>query len=755
MDHVQVGKLSIAKPFYDFIVQDAAPGTGVEPERFWSALEGIVREFCPRNVALLQKRDVLQGAIDQWHRDQAGQPLDASAYKQFLLDIGYLVPESVTEAPDFQITTENVDLEIAAVAGPQLVVPVTNARYAVNAVNARWGSLYDALYGTDVVSEDQGAEKGEAYNPVRGARVMAEASAFLDLAVPLAAGRHGDVIRYMAFPNPSTGDQRTLVALLEDGSRQGLARPEQFAGFTGPLNQDDEPAAVVLRNNGLHLELRIDRSHHIGRENKAGVCDVVLEASLTTILDFEDSVAVVDAQDKTGAFRNLLGLLKGDLTARFSKGGRFVERRMHQDRCFTAPDGTELVLPGRSLMLVRNVGLLMTTDIVKDDQGREIYEGILDGLTTALVSLHDLRAPKSGTENSPLRNSRQGSVYIVKPKQHGPEEVRFTRDLFAAIEDTLGLDQNTLKIGIMDEERRTTLNLKECIRAARERVIFINTGFLDRTGDEIHTSMEAGPMVRKNDMRSEPWMTAYEDWNVDVGLAAGLSGKAQIGKGMWAKPDKMKEMVETKIGHPLSGANCAWVPSPTAATLHAMHYHQVDVFARQRELIGTPRATLDDLLRLPLFGDKRPTSEEIQEELANNAQSILGYVVRWVNQGVGCSKVPDISDVGLMEDRATLRISSQHMANWLRHGICTRDQVLTVLRRMADVVDRQNANDPLYQSMGPNHEQSIAFQAARDLIFLGREQPNGYTEPILHARRREVKAVNVGDVKITKGVFKQ
>lgn len=741
MNYVQAGTLRIAKPFFDFIVQEAAPGTGVEPERIWSAMEEIVLEFGPRNAALLRKRDELQAAIDQWHRDRAGQPHDPAAYKQFLLDIGYLMPESVSEnvfgGPDFKITTENVDPEIAAIAGPQLVVPATNARYAVNAVNARWGSLYDALYGTDVIGEDQGATKGEAYNPMRGARVMSEASAFLDRAAPLTAGRHADVVRYMIAPNPSTPERRTLLALLEDGSGQGLARPEQFVGFLGPLNQDDEPKALVLRNHGLHLELRIDRVHHIGRENKAGVCDVVLEAALTTILDFEDSVAVVDAEDKTGAFRNLLGLLKGDLTAEFSKGGRFVERRMHEDRSFTAPDETELRLPGRSLMLVRNVGPLMTTDIVLDHQGREIPEGILDGLSTALISLHDLRASAA----NPLRNSRHGSVYIVKPKQHGPEEVQFTRDLFAAIEDALNLDRNTLKIGIMDEERRTTLNLRECIRAARERVIFINTGFLDRTGDEIHTSMEAGPMVRKNDMRSEPWMTAYEDWNVDVGLAAGLSGKAQIGKGMWAKPDKMKEMVEAKIGHPLSGANCAWVPSPTAAVLHAMHYHQVDVFARQRELMGKPRAALDDLLRLPLLGDKRPTPAEIEEELANNAQSILGYVVRWVNQGVGCSKVPDISDVGLMEDRATLRISSQHMANWLRHGICTRDQILTVLRRMADVVDRQNAADPLYQPMGPNHDQSIAFQAAQDLIFLGREQPSGYTEPILHARRREVKGV--------------
>ncbi len=735
MEYIQEGMLRVAKPFHDFITTEAAPGTGVRPEHFWSAFAKIVREFALPNADLLARRDTLQAAIDRWHQDQGGQPHNPKSYKRFLLDIGYLLPEGA----DFRITTANVDPEIAHLAGPQLVVPITNARYAINAVNARWGSLYDALYGTDAISEDDGAQKGASYNPARGAKVMAHASVFLDRVAPLEHGVHAEVIRYMVRPNGANPNQRTLVCLMADGKTRMLAQPDRFAGFLGPLGQNMEPRAVVLRNNGLHVELRIDRDHHIGREHKAGVCDVVMEAAVTTILDFEDSVAVVDADDKSLAFRNLLGLLKGDLSASFFKGGEFFTRTLHPDHCRTAPDGTELVLPGRSLMLVRNVGLLMTTDIVLDEHGREIPEGILDTLVTALVCLHDLgpKADEAGRDR--LRNSKTGSVYIVKPKQHGPEEVRFTCDLFTAVEQALKMSPKTLKIGIMDEERRTTLNLKECIRVARDRVIFINTGFLDRTGDEIHTCMEAGPMVRKNDMRAEPWMIAYEDWNVDVGLAAGFSNKAQIGKGMWAKPDRMEEMIRTKISHPRSGANCAWVPSPTAAVLHAMHYHQVDVFAHQRELVGQSRASLDDLLRLPLLGAKRPTLKEIEEELANNAQSILGYVVRWVNQGVGCSKVPDISDVGLMEDRATLRISSQHMANWLRHGICSENQIMAALRRMAEVVDRQNVYDPAYRPMGPDYDQSIAFQAARDLIFLGREQPNGYTEPILHARRRTVK----------------
>ncbi|GAB6057199.1 malate synthase G [Desulfonatronum parangueonense] len=729
MDHVHVGNLRVAKTLYDFIEQEAAPGTGIDPEKFWSTLESLVHEFGPRNAELLARRDALQTAIDQWHQENSERSFDLTSYKQFLISLGYLVPSGA----EFSIATDNVDPEIAAIAGPQLVVPITNARYAVNAVNARWGSLYDALYGTDVIDDADGAEKSAEYNPVRGSKVMAEAAGFLDKAIPLKDGSHAEVRRYSISTDQN--QQHRLIALLDNETETGLAQPEKFVGYTGSLKADGKPEALLFRNHGLHLEIRIDHEHQIGREHKAGVCDVIMEAALTTILDLEDSVAVVDAEDKTLAYRNLLGLLKGDLRAGFSKGGQFIDRRMNEDRHYTQVNGNRLDLPGRSLMLVRNVGMLMSTDAVLDAQGTEIPEGIVDALATAFLSLHDLKA-----EENAIRNSRSGSIYIVKPKMHGPDEVRFACDLFAKIEDALGLDRNTIKIGIMDEERRTTLNLKECIRVARERVIFINTGFLDRTGDEIHTSMEAGPMVRKNDMRIEPWMLNYEDWNVDVGLAAGLSGKAQIGKGMWAKPDKMREMVDTKIAHPRSGANCAWVPSPTAATLHAMHYHQVDVFARQRELKDNPRARLDELLRLPLLGETRPTPAQVDEELANNAQSILGYVVRWVNQGVGCSKVPDITDVGLMEDRATLRISSQHMANWLRHGICTREQVLATLRRMADVVDGQNAGDPLYQPMGPDHDQSIAFQAACDLIFLGREQPNGYTEPILHARRREVKA---------------
>jgi len=736
MDYLRIGNLDVAPQLHDFIHQEALPGTDIDPAMFWKALETVFQEFAPRNAELLDQRARLQQRIDQWHLDRAGQPHDAAAYRQFLLEIGYLVPQG----EDFSIATQGVDPEIASIAGPQLVVPITNARYAINAVNARWGSLYDALYGTDMVDSDGDAAKSGQYNPVRGARVMAAAAAFLDGAIALEQGSHAQVTRYTVARD---GDEHGLVAHLDHQGRPGqsrLARPEQFKGFVGPVNELGEPAALLFVNNGLHLEVRIDHDHQIGREHQAGVCDVHMEAAMTTILDCEDSVAVVDAADKTLAYRNMLGLFKGDLATEFTKGGRLVRRSMNPDRVYSAPGGGEVVLPGRSLMLVRNVGLLMPTDAVRDAAtGQELPEGLLDTVVTALLALHDLRGPRGRAGAG--RNSRAGSVYIVKPKLHGPEEARFTCELFSRVESLLGLAPTTLKIGIMDEERRTTLNLRECIRAARDRVIFINTGFLDRTGDEIHTSMEAGPMVRKNEMREATWMRAYEDWNVDTGLAAGFSGRAQIGKGMWAKPDKMREMVETKIGHPRSGANCAWVPSPTAATLHAMHYHQVDVFARQQELTGHARATLDDLLQLPLLGPTRPDKAQVEDELANNAQSILGYVVRWINQGVGCSTVPDITNVGLMEDRATLRISSQHMANWLHHGLCTEEQVLATLRRMADVVDKQNAHDPLYQPMGPNHEQSIAFQAARDLIFQGRVQPSGYTEPILHARRREVKAL--------------
>ncbi|UBX53475.1 malate synthase G [Acinetobacter pseudolwoffii] len=712
---IQKGKLAIAKELYDFIENEALPGSGLDSETYWKNFEQVVVDLSPKNKALLAKRNDIQAKIDEWHRNNT---FELQAYKAFLTEIGYLLPE----VEDFQISTENVDEEIAVLAGPQLVVPVRNARYCLNAANARWGSLYDALYGFDVISEEDGAEKGKGYNPKRGEKVVAFAKNFLDETFPLAQGSHADVTQYAV-------DGNALVVTLKDGSTTTVADSAKFVGFNGEASA---PTEIVFKNNGLHVIVQIDATSPIGQTDAAGVKDVVLEAAVTTIQDLEDSIAAVDAEEKVEGYRNWLGLMKGTLEESIQKNGKTVTRTLNADRTFKNVEGGETKVHGRSLMLLRNVGHLMTNPAILVD-GAEIFEGIMDALITPLLSFADIKG-----ENT-IKNSRQGSMYIVKPKMHGPEEVAFAVELFERAEQVLGLPAKTLKIGIMDEERRTSVNLKNCIAQAKDRTIFINTGFMDRTGDEIHTFMEAGPFVRKGEVKGQIWFPAYENRNVMIGLQAGLRGKAQIGKGMWPKPDMLLDMYKTKTEHPEAGASCAWVPSPTGAVIHAIHYHQINVADRQQELLATEALSLDDLLTPPLATDTNWSEEEKTKELENNCQGILGYVVRWVDLGVGCSKVLDINDVGLMEDRATLRISSQHVANWLRHGVVSREQVEEVMQRMAKIVDQQNANDPLYTPMSADFANNIAFQAASDLIFKGGEQPSGYTEPLLHAARLKLK----------------
>ena len=716
----QYGNLQVAKQLEKLLAEEILPGLNISEEEFWDSFNHIVEEFVPRNKSLVEDRENLQKQIDQWHLDRKDQKHNHEEYKTFLKQIGYWVEGT----DDFQITTTEVDPEISEIAGPQLVVPVMNARFSLNAANARWGSLYDALYGTDMISEEGGAERGGAYNPVRGDKVIEFSKSLLNETIPLSQGTYQEVTSFQV-------NDGNLEVILSDQSKVGLKDQSKFIGFRG---ESDNPSGILFKNNKLHIEIQVDREDSVGRDDAAGIKDILIESAVTTIQDLEDSIAAVDAEDKVSAYRNWLGLMKGDLKETFIKGDSELTRQLNHDREYKDAEGKEFYLSGRSLMLVRNVGHLMTNPAILDKAGEEIPEGILDAMFTICIAKHDLEG------NSLLSNSRTGSVYIVKPKMHGPEEVKFTCDLFTAVEQALKLKPLSVKIGIMDEERRTTINLKECIEAAKDRVIFINTGFLDRTGDEIHTSMEAGPMIPKALMKQQPWITAYEDWNVDKGLETGFQGKAQIGKGMWPMPDEMLEMYKTKTVHPEAGANCAWVPSPTAATLHALHYHQVSVSEAQDQLKERAEADIDSILTIPLLEDPSSLSDkEIQDELDNNAQGILGYVVRWIDQGVGCSKVPDINNVGLMEDRATCRISSQHMANWLHHGLCTEDQVMETMKKMALVVDKQNDGDPDYINMAPSYE-GVAFKAACDLVLKGRNQPSGYTEPILHKRRIEFKS---------------